>query len=81
MVMQLDTLRLEIANRRQNILRQRTEMLDLQRAGKPIKDAEKLLERMLLKVDELCGERDRLAAQERVCYPGTNKAIRGVQRR
>ena len=80
--MQLDFIRRDIAYRRQQILRYRKDILELQRLGIPTKSAEKLLERMLNKVDELCAERERLkAAEERKTYVGTTKVIRGAQRR
>jgi hypothetical protein len=79
--MQLDALRRDIEYRRQQIYRQRREILELQKLGIPSALAEALLERMLTKVDELCAERDRLRAEQKVCYAGTNKEIRGPQRR
>jgi hypothetical protein len=51
---------------RRQILRQRREIRDLQRAGFPTKSAEELLARMQTKVDELCAERDRLVGQCRI---------------
>jgi hypothetical protein len=77
LVMQLDALRRAIEYRRKQILRQRRDILELQRAGIPTKSAEELLERMLLKVDELCAERTRLWAAERQVNPER----RGTQRR
>ena len=79
--MKLDFIRRDIEFRRKQILRQRREILQLQRLGIPTRAAEDLLARMLTKDDELCGERDRLRAEEKVCYPGTTKQIRGTQRR
>ena len=79
--MNLDALRQDIAYRRQQILRQRKDIRTLQRLGIPSASAEALLERMLAKVDELCGQRDRLRAAEAKTYPGTTKVIRGTQRR
>ena len=79
--MKLDFLRRDIEFRRKQILRQRREILELQRLGIPSKSAEELLERMLAKVDELCAERDRLRVSEKKTYPGTNRVIRGTQRR
>ncbi len=79
--MQLDALRRDIAYRRQQILRQRREILELQRLGISSKSAEELLERMLNKVDELCAERTRLWAAEQPTYSGTNKVIRGAKSR
>jgi hypothetical protein len=67
--------------RRRQILRQRREIRDLQRAGIPTKSADELLARMLLKVDELCADRDRLVGEQRMKYPGTSKAINGPSER
>jgi hypothetical protein len=79
--MKLDFLRRDIEFRRKQILRQRREILELQRLGIATKSAEELLERMLAKVDELCVERDRVRVSEQKTYPGTNRVIRGTQRR
>jgi hypothetical protein len=64
--MQIAYIREEIEHRRRQILRQRREVRDLQRAGIPTKSAEELLARMQTKVDELCAERDRLVGQCRI---------------
>jgi hypothetical protein len=67
---------------RRQILRQRKEIQDLQRAGIPTKSGEELLERMQAKVDGLCVERDRQVGEQRKKYPGTNKVINGpIERR
>lgn len=67
---------------RRQILRQRREIRDLQRAGIPTKSAEELLARMRAKVDELCTERDRQVGEQRRKYSGTNKVINGpIERR
>jgi hypothetical protein len=58
--MQLDSIRREIEHMRTQVQRQRGEIRQLQRAGISTVSAEALLERMLNKIDELCGERDRL---------------------
>ena len=79
--MQLDALRRDIAYRRQQVLRQRREILELQRLGLSSAPAEELLQRMLDKIDELCAERDRLWAAGQRTYQGTSKVIRGAQRR
>jgi hypothetical protein len=80
--MGLDAIRNEIEHMRRQILRQRKEIRDLQRAGIPTKSADGLLERMLAKVDGLCAERDRLVGERRRKYPGTNKVINGpIERR
>jgi hypothetical protein len=60
---------------RRQILRQRKEIQDLQRAGISILAAEELLGRMQTKVEDLCAERDRLIGEQRRKYPGTNKVI------
>jgi hypothetical protein len=75
--MDLPTIRTEIEHMRRQILRQRKEILDLQRAGIPTAPAEELLARMLAKVDGLCSERDCLARESRRKYPGTSKVING----
>jgi len=63
--MQLDYVRREIERMRTQVQRQRGEIRQLQRAGISTSSAEALLERMLIKIDELCTERDRLKkAQE-----------------
>ena len=80
--MDVNVVRGEIEHMRRQILRQRKEIQDLQRAGISTKSAEELLERMLTKVDGLCGERDRLVGEQRRKYPGTNKVINGpIERR
>ena len=79
--MDLNTIRRDIEYRRQQIGRQRRDILQLQRLGISSANAEALLERMLAKVDELCAERDRLKAENKKFYPGTSKEIRGAQRR
>ena len=80
--MQITYIREEIERRRRQILRQRREIRDLQRAGIPTKSAEELLARMLSKVDDLCIGRDRQVREQRVKYPGTDKAVIGpIERR
>jgi hypothetical protein len=50
--------------------------------GIPTKSADELLERMLVKVEGLCVERERLVGEQRRKYPGTNKVINGpIERR
>src|ERR1700694_633630 len=63
-VMQLDHIRGEIERMRIQVLRQRGEIRQLQRAGISNVSAEALLERMLNKIDELCTERDRLKKEQ-----------------
>ena len=53
----------EIQRTRLQVLRQRREIMQLQRAGIPTTSAEALLDRMLNKIDDLCAERDRLKKQ------------------
>ena len=45
-------------------LRQRREIMQLQRAGIPSMSAEALLDRMLNKIDDLCAERNRLKKEK-----------------
>jgi hypothetical protein len=72
----------EIERMRRQIMRQRKEIKDLQRAGIPTKPAEELLARMQSKVDAQCVERDRQRKEQRIKYPGTDKAINGpIERR
>jgi hypothetical protein len=78
----LSYLRSEIDRMRRQMVRQRKDIKSLQRAGISTKAAEELLERMLAKVDSLCAERDRQVKEQRIKYPGTNKAINGpIERR
>jgi hypothetical protein len=80
--MELTAIRAEIEHLRRQILRQRREIRDLQRAGIPTTSAEELLGRMQSKVDELCAERDRQLGEQRRKYPGTDKVIHGpIERR
>jgi hypothetical protein len=80
--MDLSFIRGEIDQMRRQILRQRKEIQDLQRAGISTASAEELLGRMQTKVDGLCAERDRLIGEQRRKYPGTNKVIHGpIERR
>ncbi len=77
----LPYLRNEIARMRNQILRQRKEIKDLQRAGIPTKSAEELLERMQTRTDSLCADRDRQLKEAKLKYPGTNKVISGPSER
>ena len=79
--MHLALLREEIERRRRQILRQRREIRDLQRAGLPTKSADELLARMLSKVDDLCADRDQQVGEQRRKYPGTSKANNGPSER
>jgi hypothetical protein len=62
--MGLDHVRSEIEHMRVQVLRQRREILQLQRAGISTATAELLLGRMLAKIDDLCDERDPLKKEE-----------------
>jgi hypothetical protein len=79
--MDLNFLRGEIEHMRRQILRQRKEIHDLQRAGISTKSAEELLGRMQTNVDGLCTERDRLIGEQRRKYQGTHKVINGPTER
>lgn len=58
----LDFTRAEIERMRNQVGKQRKEILQLQRAGIPSLAVEELLQRMLNKIDDLCAERDRMKA-------------------
>jgi hypothetical protein len=58
--MRLESVRVEIERMRGQVSRQRSEILQLQRAGINSLPAEALLARMLDRIDNLCAERDRL---------------------
>jgi hypothetical protein len=62
--MQLEHVRAEIARMRTQVSFQRKEILRLQRAGINSLPAEALLARMLVAIDQLCIERDRLKKQQ-----------------
>ena len=62
--MGLDHVRSEIEHMRIQLLRQRREILQLQRAGLSTAAAELLLGRMQAKIEGLCDERDRLKKEE-----------------
>jgi hypothetical protein len=80
--MDLSFIRGEIDQMRRQIVRQRKEIQDLQRAGISTTSAEGLLGRMQTKVDGLCAERDRLVGEQRRKYPGTNRVINApIERR
>ena len=64
----IDFIRGEIERMRNQVGRQRKEILQLQRAGIPTA-SDALLERMLDKIDGLCSERDRPKSLE----PGGRK--------
>ena len=56
----IEFIRAEIQRTRLQVLRHRTEIMQLQCAGLPTTSAEALLDRMLDKIVDLCAERDRL---------------------
>jgi hypothetical protein len=65
----IDAIRAEIERMRGQVRRQRGEIRQLQHAGILSTSAEALLDRMLDRIDELCGERDRLKKEQ----PGQSK--------
>jgi hypothetical protein len=65
----LEHIRAEILHMRNQVFRQRREILQLQRAGINSLPAEALLARMLANIDNLCAERDRLKKES----PGITK--------
>jgi hypothetical protein len=78
----LDYLRNEIARMRNQIIRQRKEIRDLERGGHSTKSAHELLERMLARTDGMAAERDRQREEQKLKYPGTDKVIKGpIERR
>ena len=60
----IEFVRGEIQRTRLQVLRQRKEIMQLQRAGLPTSSAEALLDRTLNKIDDLCAERDRLKREQ-----------------
>jgi hypothetical protein len=62
--MGLNHVRTEIEHMRVQLGRQRKQILQLQHAGISTAAAELLLERMLVKIEGLCDERDRLKKEE-----------------
>jgi hypothetical protein len=62
--MRLDTIRAEIERMRGQVVRQRKEIGQIERAGIPTKAANALLQRMLDRIDGLCLERDRLKREQ-----------------
>jgi hypothetical protein len=62
--LQLDAIRAEIERMRGQVVRQRKEIRQLQRAGIPTTAADALLQRMLDKIDGLCLQRDRLKREQ-----------------
>jgi hypothetical protein len=73
----IDYIRAEIQHMRNEVAKQRKEILALQRSGIPMASAETLLQRMLDKIDALCAKRDQLKAEQ----PGHNsgKVLGGRQ--
>jgi hypothetical protein len=76
--MGLEHIRNEIENMRLQVRRQRKDILQLQRAGIDIKSAKALLTRMFAKIDGLVVERDALAGNARIKYPGIDEIINGM---
>jgi hypothetical protein len=74
---QLDYVRSEIERMRNQVGRQRKEILLLQRAGISTASAETLLQQMLDKIDGLCAQRDKLKAEQK--HPMTGKVLGGRQ--
>jgi hypothetical protein len=60
----LDYVRAEIERMRAQVVRQRKEILQLQRAGISTASADALLQRMLDRIEGLCVERDALKKQQ-----------------
>jgi hypothetical protein len=61
----IDFIQAEIDRYRSQVVRQRKEILQLQRAGIPTAAAETLLQRMLVKIDTLRTQRKKLKARQR----------------
>ena len=60
----IEFIRGEIQRTRLQVLRQRKEIMQLQRAGISTTSAEALLDWMLNKIDDLCAKRDRLKREQ-----------------
>lgn len=75
--MDLNFIRDDIEQMRRQILRQRKEIRDLQRAGISTTTADDLLARIQAKVDGLCGDRDRMSGEQRRKYPTPAKSSTG----
>ena len=60
----IDFIRGEIQRARLQVLRQRNEIMQLQRAGIRSTSAEALLHELLNKIDDLCAERNRLRREQ-----------------
>jgi hypothetical protein len=71
----MDFIRVEIERMRAQVVRQRKEILQLQRAGISTASADDLLERMLAKIDTLCAERDGQKAA--MPHPSQGKVLGG----
>jgi len=65
----LNYIRAELAHMRMQVIRQRRGIRELEEAGISTVSAEALLQRMESKIDNLCGERDRLVKQEKLKGP------------
>lgn len=64
--MDLEGVRREIEQMRIQVLRQRKEILQLERAGISTAAAESLLERMRVKIERLCEQRELLKTEQPV---------------
>jgi hypothetical protein len=60
----IEFIKAEIRRTRLQVLRQRNEIMQLQRDDLPTTSAEALLNRMLDKIDDLCAERNRLKREQ-----------------
>jgi hypothetical protein len=74
---QLNYVRSEIERMRNQVGRQRKEILLLQRAGISTASADALLQRMLDKIDCLCAQRDKQKAEQKL--PAKGKVLGGRQ--
>ena len=63
-MLDIETIKGELYRYRRQVQRQRNEIVALQRAGVSTASAETLLQRMLVKMDSLRDERDRLQADQ-----------------
>jgi hypothetical protein len=66
----IDSILAEIERYRSQVVRQRKEILQLQRAGISTAAAERLLKRMLAKIDTLRTQRNKLKAEQRARTKG-----------
>ena len=71
----------ELEHMRRQLSRQRRDIRDLENAGIDATSAKALLLRMVEKVAALRLQRDQELWMDQPKYPGTDKCIRGTQRR